>query len=45
MTQPAKNKEELFDELLQDLPPEVEKLAYEFKVFARARKIKTPFDY
>jgi len=42
MKQPPKNKEELFDELLQDLPPEVETLAYEFKAFVRGRKIKNP---
>ena len=42
MKLPPKSKEELFDELLQDLPPEVEELAIEFKAFVRARKIKTP---
>ena len=42
MKQPATSKEELFDELLQDLSPDVEKLAYEFKAFTRARFIPTP---
>jgi hypothetical protein len=37
-----KSQEEQFEELLQELSPEVEKLAKEFKVFVRSRKIKTP---
>lgn len=32
----------IFAELLQDLPSELPELAREFKAFARARKIKTP---
>jgi hypothetical protein len=33
-----------FQELQQELPPEVEQLAREYKVFARARMIKTVFE-
>ncbi len=40
MEQPQ-TKEQVFDELLQYLPPELEQLAYDFKVFVRSRKIKT----
>ena len=32
----------MFNDLLQDLPPEIEQLARELKAFMRARKIKTP---
>jgi len=32
----------MFAEILQDLPPEIEELARQFKAFTRARKIKTP---
>jgi hypothetical protein len=31
----------VFEELVQEFPPEIEKLAREFKAFARTRKIKT----
>jgi hypothetical protein len=31
----------VFEELVQEFPPEIEELAREFKAFARARKIKT----
>ncbi len=41
MVLPQKNKEKVFEELLQDLPPEFKELALEFKVFTRSRKIKT----
>lgn len=39
---PAPDPDTIFAELLQDLPPETLALAYEFKAFERARKIKTP---
>ena len=42
MQQPPADPETLFEELLQDLPPETVSMAREFKAFARARKIKTP---
>ena len=32
----------LFEELLQDLPPEAMQMAREFKAFVRAKKVKTP---
>jgi hypothetical protein len=32
----------MFEQLLQDLPPEVEQQARQFQAFARARKIRTP---
>jgi Transposase DDE domain len=32
----------LFEQLLQDLPPETAQLAREFKAFVRAKKVKTP---
>jgi Transposase DDE domain len=32
----------LFEELLQDLPPETVQMAREFKAFVRAKKVKTP---
>jgi len=41
MKQAQKTKEQVFEELLQYLPPELEQLAYDFKVFVRSRKIKT----
>jgi hypothetical protein len=41
MVLPQKNKEKVFEEFLQDLPPEFKELALEFKVFTRSRKIKT----
>jgi len=39
---PPADPETLFEELLQDLPPETVPMAREFNAFARARKIKTP---
>ena len=42
MQLPPADPETLFEELLQDLPPETGSMAREFKAFARARKIKTP---
>ena len=42
MQLPPADPETLFEELLQDLPPETVPMAREFKAFARARKIKTP---
>src|SRR5262244_777629 len=42
MQLPPTDPEMLFEELLQDLPPETVSMAREFKAFARARKIKTP---
>jgi len=41
MLLPPKSQEKIFKELLQDLPPEIEELAIEFKAFTRGRKIKT----
>ena len=31
-----------FENFLKDLPPEYAEMAYEFKAFARPRKLKTP---
>jgi len=42
MQLPPPDPDTLFEELLQDLPPETVQMAWEFKAFARARKIKTP---
>lgn len=42
MQQPSRDPDTLFEELLQDLPPEIERWAREFKAFTRARKVKTP---
>lgn len=42
MQLPPPDPDTLFEELLQDLPPEMAQMAREFKAFARARKIKTP---
>ena len=42
MQLPPPAPDTMFDDLLQDLPAEVEQLAREFKAFMRARKIKTP---
>jgi hypothetical protein len=42
MQLPLADPETLFEELLQDLPPETVPMAREFKAFARARKSKTP---
>lgn len=40
--QPSQNLATLFEELLQDLPPETAQMAQEFKDFTRSRKIKSP---
>lgn len=42
MQSPLTNADTLFEELLQDLPPETVLLAREFKAFVRAKKVKTP---
>ena len=42
MQMPPTDPDTLFEDLLQDLPPETIAMAYEFKAFTRARKIKTP---
>jgi DDE family transposase len=42
MQLPSTDPETLFEDLLQDLPSETMTMAYEFKAFTRARKIKTP---
>jgi len=42
MQLPPADPETLFEELLQDLPPETVSMARECKAFARARKIKPP---
>jgi len=42
MLMPSPDPDTIFAQLLQDLPPETEALAREFKAFTRARKIKTP---
>lgn len=42
MPQPPQDVDTLFEDLLQDLPPETVELAREFKAFTRARKVKTP---
>ena len=42
MQLPPPDPDTLFADLLQDLPPETLAMAYEFKAFTRARKIKTP---
>lgn len=42
MPQPPQDVDTLFEELLQDLPPETVSMAREFKAFTRARKVKTP---
>lgn len=44
MQVPPPNPDTLFAELLQDVPPAFAALAYEFKAFARARKIRTVDD-
>lgn len=41
MQKPSLDPDTIFAELMKDLPPETERLAREFKAFARARKIKT----
>jgi hypothetical protein len=42
MCLPHPDPDTTFAELLQDLPPELEAMAREFKAFTRARKIKSP---
>lgn len=42
MQSPPPDPDTLFEEILQDLPPETERMAREFKAFTRTRKIKTP---
>ncbi len=42
MPLPLTDPETLFEELLQDLPPETAQMAREFKAFGRAKKVKTP---
>jgi len=42
MQMPSTDSDTVFEDLLQDLPPETIAMAYEFKAFCRARKIKTP---
>ena len=42
MQSPLTDADTLFEELLQDLPPETVQLAREFKAFVRAKKVKTP---
>ena len=42
MQLPLTDPDTLFEELLQDLPPETAQMAREFKAFVRAKKIKTP---
>ena len=39
---PLTDPDTLFEELLQDLPPETTQMAREFKAFVRAKKVKTP---
>lgn len=41
MQQPTQGVDKVFEQLLQDLPAEIIEMAYEFKAFARSRKIKT----
>ena len=41
MQSPLTDADTLFEELLQDLPPETVQLAREFKAFVRAKKVKT----
>jgi hypothetical protein len=42
MLQPPQDGDTLFEDVLQDLPPETVEMAREFKAFSRARKVKTP---
>jgi hypothetical protein len=42
MQLPLTDPDSLFEELLQDLPPEVSSLAREQKAFVRAKKVQTP---
>src|SRR5256712_5465554 len=42
MQLPLTDPDTLFEELLQDLPPETVQMAREFKAFVRPKKVKTP---
>ena len=42
MQLPLTDPDTLFEELLQDLPPETAQMARAFKAFVRAKKVKTP---
>ena len=42
MQLPLPDPDTLFEELLQDLPPETAHMARECKAFVRAKEIKTP---
>jgi Transposase DDE domain len=42
MQLPLTDPDTLFEELLQDLPPEIMQMARDFKAFVRAKKVKTP---
>ena len=42
MQLPLTDPDTLFEELLQDLPPQTAHMAREFKAFVRAKKVKTP---
>ena len=42
MQLPLTDPDTLFEELLQDLPPETMQMARDFKAFVRAKKVKTP---
>jgi hypothetical protein len=42
MQLPPPDPDTLFEDLLQDLPPETTAMAREFKAFVRAKKVKTP---
>ena len=42
MQLPLTDPDPLFEELLQDLPPETVQMARAFKAFVRAKKVKTP---
>ena len=42
MQLPLSDPDTLFEDLVQDLPPEVFPLARECKAFVRAKKVKTP---
>ncbi len=42
MQMPPADPDTLFEDLLQDLPPETTAMAREFKAFVRAKKVKTP---
>jgi hypothetical protein len=42
MPTPPPDPNTLFEDLLQDLPPETTAMARECKAFARAKKVKTP---